>query len=120
MEKDLKIQSDEIIRLTAELKRVTKLKDALKSDNFKLISDLESAKEDAGFIVDELDEKDKEIDSLVQTVSEWVALATDRKQDVDQLKAEAKEKDEMIGKLVDEIQGVFGTPNFKLLDLTKL
>lgn len=45
------------------------------------------------------EEKDKEIDSLVQTVSEWVALATDRKQDVDQLKAEAKEKDERIKEL---------------------
>ena len=61
MEKDLKIQSDEIIRLTAELKRVTKLKDALKSDNFKLIESLESAKEDARMLMDEVDRLEKRI-----------------------------------------------------------
>ena len=53
--KDLKIQSDEIIRLNTELKRVTKLKNTLMSDNFKLIEALESAKEDARFLVEEID-----------------------------------------------------------------
>jgi len=38
MEKDLKIQSDEIIRLNTELKRVTKLKDEMLE---ALISELE-------------------------------------------------------------------------------
>ena len=55
---DLKIQSDEIIRLNTELKRVTKLKDALKSDNFKLI-------EEVAILEKESKEKDEMLEALI-------------------------------------------------------
>ena len=41
LSKDLKIQSDEIIRLKAELKRVTKKASILEQDVFKLIAKYE-------------------------------------------------------------------------------
>ena len=52
-DKDLKTQSDEIIRLKAELKRVTKKASILEQDVFKLIAAAESK------------EKDEMIDALI-------------------------------------------------------
>jgi len=52
-DKDLKTQSDEIIRLKAELKRVTKKASILEQDVFKLIAAEESK------------EKDEMIDALI-------------------------------------------------------
>ena len=86
MEKDLKIQSDEIIRLNTELKRVTKFKDGLKSGNFELIGELESAKEDARLIMEEVE----------RLKTHCIVLSKGYDNEIDTIKEEAKEKDERI------------------------
>ena len=68
MGKDLKIQSDKIISLIKELKRVTKIKDALKSDVHTLTEAFDLLNKNYGKMVEE----------------------------ITQLTAEAKEKDEPI------------------------
>ena len=56
-DKDLKTQSDEIIRLNAELKRVTKKASLLEQDVFKLIAVTESKEKDGMIeaLIDELE-----------------------------------------------------------------
>ena len=74
MEKDLKIQSDEIISLIKELKRVTKIKDGLKSDNFKLIEAFDLLNKNYGKMIEEitqltakLEEANKEVERLEES-----------------------------------------------------
>ena len=64
MEKDLKIQSDEIIRLNKELKRVTKIKDGLKSDVHIQTEAFDLLNKNYGLMVEEIKEKDERIKEL--------------------------------------------------------
>ena len=110
MEKDLKIQSDEIIRLNTELKRVTKFKDGLKSGNFELIGELESAKEDARLIMEEVE----------RLKTHCIVLSKGYDNEIDTIKEEAKEKDEMLEALISELEGNFKTDHtFRLIDKAK-
>ena len=60
-DKDLKTQSDEIIRLKAELKRVTRKASILEQDVFKLIAAVESKElvEMIDALIDELESTTK-------------------------------------------------------------
>jgi hypothetical protein len=62
--KDLKIQSEEIIRLTKELKRVTKKASVMEGDNFRLIEAYDLLNKNYGKMVDEVEEQRLEIKDL--------------------------------------------------------
>jgi hypothetical protein len=55
-DKDLKIQSDEIIRLNKELKRVTKKASDMEGDNFTLTRAFDLLNKNYGRMVDEIEE----------------------------------------------------------------
>ena len=62
--KDLKTQSDEIIRLTKELKRVTKKASIMEGDNFTLTRAFDLLNKNYGRMVDEIEEQRKIIEEL--------------------------------------------------------
>tara|TARA_R110000822_G_scaffold128813_9_gene264743 strand:- start:736 stop:996 length:261 start_codon:yes stop_codon:yes gene_type:complete len=62
--KDLKTQSDEIIRLNIELKRVTKKASVMEGDNFRLIEAYDLLNKNYGKMVDEIEEQRIEINAL--------------------------------------------------------
>ena len=62
--KDLKTQSDEIIRLNIELKRVTKKASVMEGDNFRLIESYDLLNKNYGKMVDEIEEQRIEINAL--------------------------------------------------------
>jgi hypothetical protein len=64
MTKDLKIQSDEIIRLIEELKRVNRKASILEGDNFRLIEAFDLLNKNYGKMVDEIEEQRKTIEEL--------------------------------------------------------